>query len=166
MNSISEVSLNLGLLLEQKNQIVVTAESCTGGGVAAAITDIAGSSAWFDRAFITYSNDAKIDMLGVATETLGRHGAVSEAVVTEMAQGALRYSKGTLSVAISGIAGPGGGSEEKPVGTVCFAWASQEGWLKVDTCLFSGDRAAVREQAVMHALLILYRHVLEDESFC
>ena len=166
MNSISEVSLNLGLLLEQKNQIVVTADSCTGGGVAAAITDIAGSSAWFDRAFITYSNDAKIDMLGVATETLGRYGAVSEAVVTEMAQGALRYSKGTLSVAISGIAGPGGGSEEKPVGTVCFAWASQEGWLKVDTCLFSGDRAAVREQAVMHALLILYRHVLEDESFC
>ncbi|MGR5456628.1 nicotinamide-nucleotide amidohydrolase family protein, partial [Vibrio alfacsensis] len=98
--------------------MLVTAESCTGGGVATAITDIAGSSAWFDRAFVTYSNDAKIDMLGVATETLGQNGAVSEAVVVEMAQGALQHSKGTLSVAISGIAGPGGGSEDKPVGTV------------------------------------------------
>ncbi|ASI89790.1 MULTISPECIES: nicotinamide-nucleotide amidase [Vibrio] len=166
MNTIEELSFNLGALLEQKDHILVTAESCTGGGVATAITDIAGSSAWFDRAFVTYSNDAKIDMLGVATETLGQNGAVSEAVVVEMAQGALQHSKGTLSVAISGIAGPGGGSEDKPVGTVCFAWASQQGWLKVETCLFEGDRAAVRQQAVMHALLILYRHVLEDEPYC
>ncbi|GAL30155.1 C-terminal domain of CinA paralog YdeJ [Vibrio variabilis] len=130
MQNISELSANLGQLLQQRDQVLVTAESCTGGGVATAITDIAGSSAWFDRAFVTYSNDAKMEMIGVKSETLGQHGAVSEPVVIEMAQGALSHSNGTLSVAISGIAGPGGGSDEKPVGTVCFAWASSQAGRK------------------------------------
>lgn len=165
MQNLSELSTQLGLLLQQGDQVLVTAESCTGGGVATAITDIAGSSAWFDRAFVTYSNDAKMEMLGVRSETLGQYGAVSEAVVVEMAQGALKHSNGTLSVAISGIAGPGGGSEDKPVGTVCFAWASAVGWQKVETCLFAGDRAAVRSQAVWHALTTLLDHVTDEEPF-
>jgi nicotinamide-nucleotide amidase len=165
MQNLSELSTQLGLLLQQGDQVLVTAESCTGGGVATAITDIAGSSTWFDRAFITYSNDAKMEMLGVRSKTLGQFGAVSEAVVVEMALGALRYSNGTLSVAISGIAGPGGGSEDKPVGTVCFAWASSLGWQKVETCLFAGDRAAVRSQAVWHALTTLLEHVTDEEPF-
>lgn len=165
MQNISELSANLGQLLQQRDQVLVTAESCTGGGVATAITDIAGSSAWFDRAFVTYSNDAKMEMIGVKSETLGQHGAVSEPVVIEMAHGALAHSNGTLSVAISGIAGPGGGSEEKPVGTVCFAWASSQGWQKVETCLLTGDRASVRLQAVEHALRTLHTYVLEDEPF-
>ncbi len=163
MQTIQEVSLNLGQELLARGGVVATAESCTGGGIAAAITEIAGSSSWFDRAFITYSNDAKVEMLSVNPKTIGEHGAVSEAVVREMADGALRFSKATLSVAISGIAGPSGGSDDKPVGTVCFAWASGLGWRKVETCHFDGDRQAIRSQAVMHALLMLYRHVIEDE---
>ncbi|MCL9773511.1 nicotinamide-nucleotide amidase [Vibrio methylphosphonaticus] len=165
MHNIQELSATLGELLHGKNQQLVTAESCTGGGVATAITDIAGSSAWFDRAFVTYSNDAKFEMLQVLPETLHQEGAVSEAVVSEMASGALQFSNGTLSIAISGIAGPGGGTEDKPVGTVCFAWASSQGWNMSETCCFSGDRAQVRQQAVLHALLILYHSVLEGVPF-
>lgn len=142
----------VGLALAQRNWVAVTAESCTGGGVSSAITDIAGSSAWFDRAFVTYSNEAKQEMLGVRAETLAAFGAVSEPVVAEMAAGALAHSRGDIAVAISGIAGPGGGSEEKPVGTVCFAWAAQTGKSKVETCLFFGDRQEVRQQAVEKAL--------------
>ncbi len=146
-------------MLLENNQVLVTAESCTGGGVAAAITEVAGSSAWFDRAFVTYSNEAKQEMIGVKAETLAEFGAVSEPVVFEMVQGALKNSNGTMGVSISGIAGPSGGSEEKPVGTVCFAWADKSGWLQVETQRFSGDRSRVREKATHHALLKVYQYL-------
>ncbi|MCW8333735.1 nicotinamide-nucleotide amidase [Vibrio sp. SCSIO 43135] len=159
MESHTQLSQELGMLLLQKSQVLTTAESCTGGGIATAVTDIAGSSAWFDRAFITYSNQAKVDMVGVKESTLEQVGAVSEKVVIEMAQGALLHSNATISVAVSGIAGPSGGSEEKPVGTVCFAWADNQGWLKVETYCFPGDRAQVRAQTVRHALQQLSQHL-------
>ena len=132
--------------------MLATAESCTGGWIAKCCTDMAGSSAWFDRGFITYSNAAKQDMLGVRAETLAQYGAVSEAVVAEMATGALRHSQAHIAVAVSGIAGPSGGSPEKPVGTVCFAWAMRNGEVLTKTCQFAGDREAVRWQSVVFAL--------------
>ncbi|MBG0754297.1 nicotinamide-nucleotide amidase [Vibrio cidicii] len=153
--SITTLSGQLGEQLKQHKQILATAESCTGGGVASAITDIAGSSGWFDRAFVTYSNDAKMEMLGVSAETLEQHGAVSEEVVEEMARGALNHSRATIAIAISGIAGPDGGTELKPVGTVCFAWLDKNGWQSKETCLFPGDRAAIRQAAVLHALQVV-----------
>ncbi|WP_311567780.1 nicotinamide-nucleotide amidase [Photobacterium arenosum] len=148
----TSLSAQLGQALKIQQWLATTAESCTGGGVSAAITDIAGSSAWFDRAFITYSNEAKQEMLGVKPETLTQYGAVSEPVVQEMAKGALAHSLASISVAISGIAGPDGGTPDKPVGTVCFAWADTTDWLVAETCHFSGDRQAVRAQAVERAL--------------
>ncbi|EJN6827543.1 damage-inducible protein CinA [Vibrio cidicii] len=155
MDAITTLSGQLGEQLKQHKQILATAESCTGGGVASAITDIAGSSGWFDRAFVTYSNDAKMEMLGVSAETLEQHGAVSEEVVEEMARGALNHSRATIAIAISGIAGPDGGTELKPVGTVCFAWLDKNGWQSKETCLFPGDRAAIRQAAVLHALQVV-----------
>ncbi|WP_414931503.1 CinA family protein [Vibrio europaeus] len=151
-----ELSAQLGSLLHAQRLILTTAESCTGGGVSAAVTDIAGSSAWFDRAFITYSNEAKIEMLGVSAATLEQFGAVSEQTVVEMVEGAIQNSNANIGVSISGIAGPGGSTELKPVGTVCFAWADSSDWKKVETVRFSGDRAQVRQQAVEHALKVLY----------
>lgn len=159
MNSVEQLSQQLGELLLKHKQVLVTAESCTGGGVANAITEIAGSSAWFDRAFVTYSNEAKQEMIGVEGQTLAEFGAVSEPVVIQMVQGALNNSNATIGVSISGIAGPTGGSEEKPVGTVCFAWADKSGWLKVETQYFAGDRSAVRTQAVIHALETIKEHL-------
>ncbi|WP_165312261.1 nicotinamide-nucleotide amidase [Vibrio ziniensis] len=159
MNSIEQLSQQLGELLLEHKQILVTAESCTGGGVANAITEIAGSSAWFDRAFVTYSNEAKQEMIGVKSETLSEFGAVSEPVVIQMVQGALKNSNATIGVSISGIAGPSGGSKEKPVGTVCFAWADKSDWLKVETQHFAGDRSAVRTQAVLHALEMIKQYL-------
>ncbi|MGF1720120.1 nicotinamide-nucleotide amidase [Vibrio kyushuensis] len=147
-----QLSKQVGQLLLETKQIMATAESCTGGGVATSITDMAGSSAWFDRAFVTYSNEAKMEMLGVKQETLEQYGAVSEPIVVEMVNGALSHSKATLAVSISGIAGPGGATEGKPVGTVCFAWASNCDWRKVETIYFEGDRESVRSQAISHAL--------------
>ncbi|GHA57255.1 CinA family protein [Photobacterium aphoticum] len=147
-----ERAQRLGQQLARQQWVAATAESCTGGGIASAITDIAGSSAWFDRAFITYSNEAKQDMLGVAAQTLNDHGAVSEAVVYEMARGALAHSLAHISVAVSGIAGPGGGSDAKPVGTVWLAWADHTGWADAQCFHFDGDRVAVRQQAVDAAL--------------
>lgn len=131
---------------------VATAESCTGGWLSKVLTDVAGSSAWFDRGFITYSNEAKSDMLGVDAAVIATHGAVSVATATAMANGALQYSRADLSVAITGIAGPGGGSEAKPVGTVWFAWARRDGKLITTLHQFAGDRAAVRRQSVNIAL--------------
>ena len=142
----------LGNCLLERGEWLAAAESCTGGWVAQSVTAIAGSSAWFDRGFVTYSNAAKIDMLGVPETTLLRHGAVSEATVRAMAQGALAHSRGDWALAITGIAGPAGGSAEKPVGTVCFAWAGREAGCEAQTCHFDGDRKAVREQAMCHAL--------------
>ncbi|EGR2794875.1 CinA family protein [Vibrio navarrensis] len=153
--SITALSGQLGEQLKKHKQILATAESCTGGGVASAITDIAGSSGWFDRAFVTYSNEAKMEMLEVSAEILEQHGAVSEEVAEEMAKGALKHSHATIAIAISGIAGPNGGTAIKPVGTVCFAWLDKSGWLRKETCLFSGDRAAIRQAAVLHALQVV-----------
>ncbi|KQA98142.1 nicotinamide-nucleotide amidase [Vibrio metoecus] len=153
------MSQQLGLLLAKQQQILTTAESCTGGGVAYWVTEVAGSSAWFDRSFVTYSNEAKQEMIGVREATLQQFGAVSEQTVEEMALGALLHSKATLAAAISGIAGPGGGSAEKPVGTVCFGFASVQGWLKIETCHFTGDREQVRQQAIKHVLQSLIQHL-------
>jgi nicotinamide-nucleotide amidase len=127
------------------------AESCTGGGIATALTDVAGSSAWFDRGFVTYSNQAKVEMLGVNAATLERYGAVSEETVIEMAQGAIDFSAAQLSVAVSGIAGPGGGSETRPVGTVWLAWATPDG-VDARREHFAGDRLAVRAATIDAAL--------------
>lgn len=146
------LAAELGAALLARGEWLAAAESCTGGWLAQSVTAIAGSSAWFDRGFVTYSNAAKMDMLGVPENTLARHGAVSEATARAMAQGALAHSRADWSVAITGIAGPSGGSPDKPVGTVCFAWAAKAGGCEAQTCHFAGDRAAVREQAVRHAL--------------
>jgi nicotinamide-nucleotide amidase len=147
-----DLATRLGGLLEGRGWRVSTAESCTGGLVAGAITDVAGSSAWFERGFVTYSNEAKAEMLGVRAETLRTHGAVSEATAREMVAGALERSTSDLVVAVTGIAGPSGGSQEKPVGLVCFAWARRGGTVECSTRRFAGDRAAVREAAVVTAL--------------
>lgn len=138
--------------LLEKGWMLATAESCTGGGIAAACTDLAGSSQWFERGFVTYSNEAKQEMLGVAGETLAAYGAVSEAVVAEMAQGALTHSRAQVAVAVSGIAGPSGGSPDKPVGMVCFAWLVSGAKPMLHTEHFNGDRAAVRAQTIERAL--------------
>jgi nicotinamide-nucleotide amidase len=142
----------LGERLTEKKMRVVTAESCTGGWVAKVLTDIAGSSAWFERGFVTYSNAAKQEMLGVRPATLAAAGAVSEAVVKEMVRGALANSGASLAVAISGIAGPGGGSSEKPVGMVWLAWGRTGAEPRARVMVFDGDRKAVRCQAVAAAL--------------
>jgi nicotinamide-nucleotide amidase len=131
---------------------LVTAESCTGGWASQLLTSLAGSSEWFERGFVTYSNASKQELLGVRAQTLERHGAVSEETAREMARGALERSRGTLALAITGIAGPGGGTREKPVGTVCFAWAGRDGIERSQTRRFEGDREAVRRQSVVHAL--------------
>lgn len=153
MSELEKLAESLGRLLLERGEWLAAAESCTGGWLAQSVTAIAGSSAWFDRGFVTYSNAAKMDMLGVPGATLERHGAVSEAVARAMAQGVLANSRADWSVAITGIAGPGGGSPEKPVGMVCFAWARKDGGCEAQTCHFSGDRAMVREQSVRHALV-------------
>lgn len=142
----------LGARLKAGAAVLVTAESCTGGWAAQVITSVAGSSQWFDRGFITYTNAAKQECLGVRAETLARHGAVSEETAREMALGALARSGGTIAVSVTGIAGPGGGSPGKPVGTVCFAWADAKGLLRSEQAHFHGDREQVRRESVIHAL--------------
>jgi len=132
--------------------MLATAESCTGGWLAKVVTDIPGSSAWFDRGFVTYCNQAKQDMLGVSAATLGDHGAVSEEVALAMAQGALGHSRAGVAVAITGIAGPDGGTEDKPVGTVCFAWVRTDGTSPTRRVRFAGNREEVRHQSVRFAL--------------
>ncbi len=138
------------LLLTQK-RMLATAESCTGGLIAAACTDLAGSSAWFERGFVTYSNEAKASMLGVDAALISSHGAVSEPVARAMAQGALQHSLAQVSVAVTGVAGPSGASPDKPVGTVWFAWALPWG-ITSELQHFDGDRATVRAATVQHAL--------------
>jgi len=142
----------LGRALVARQRRVATAESCTGGLAAGAITAIAGSSAWFDRGFVTYTNEAKCELLGVPAALIAREGAVSEAVARAMADGTLARSRADLVVAVTGIAGPGGGSPAKPVGTVCFAWARRGGAVDAVTRRLDGDRAAVRSQSVVVAL--------------
>ena len=145
------LAADVGALLLSNGQRLVTAESCTGGWVAQCLTSIAGSSQWFERGFVCYSNEAKQEMLGVESDTLRLHGAVSEAVAAAMASGALRHSHADWALAITGIAGPGGASTGKPVGTVCFGWAGPEGFVELETCHFSGTREDVRAHSVAHA---------------
>ncbi|MGD2118079.1 MAG: nicotinamide-nucleotide amidase [Chromatiales bacterium] len=147
--------LQLGALLSAQNWRLATAESCTGGWVAKCCTDVSGSSAWFDRGFVTYSNQSKTDMLGVPAATIASHGAVSREVVHAMADGCRQAAGVELAVAISGIAGPGGGTPDKPVGTVWFGFAMQGLETMARQQHFSGDRDAVRRQAVNHAFVVL-----------
>lgn len=150
-NDLFDLASDVGQALHAKGQLLATAESCTGGGVAQAVTDIAGCSAWFERGFVTYTNLSKTEMLGVPAQLIASHGAVSEEVAAAMARGALAHSGAHVAVATTGIAGPGGAVAGKPVGTVCFGWASA-GAVQTERQVFAGDRQAVREQAVAHAL--------------
>jgi nicotinamide-nucleotide amidase len=155
----------LAEVLQQHGWMLATAESCTGGMIAAHCTDLSGSSHWFERGFVTYSNEAKQEMLGVKSSLIAEHGAVSEGVAKAMALGAMRHSRAQVTVAVTGVAGPTGGSADKPVGTVWFAWATpsdagptlgaETAWIKTDVMHFNGDRAAVREATVRHALKTL-----------
>jgi nicotinamide-nucleotide amidase len=141
-------------LLQDRRWQLATAESCTGGLIAAACTDLAGSSGWFERGFVTYSNEAKTELLGVDAALIAAHGAVSEAVARAMAEGALAHSHAQVSLAVTGVAGPGGGSADKPVGTVWFGW-SVNGRVRTERRRFEGDRAAVRAATVRHSMQTL-----------
>lgn len=156
-----ELARRVGDALAARGLMLATAESCTGGGVGEAVTAIAGSSGWYERGFVTYTYISKREMLGVRPETLERHGAVSEQTVREMAAGALAASHAQVAVAVSGTAGPAGGTPDKPVGTVCFGWAVKTGEPHVETRHFSGDREAVRRQSVARALAGILE-LLED----
>ncbi|MBL8381835.1 MAG: nicotinamide-nucleotide amidohydrolase family protein [Burkholderiales bacterium] len=142
----------VGQQLAARGWMMAAAESCTGGWVAQTVTAIAGSSAWFERGFVTYSNAAKESLLGVTAAALERHGAVSEEVAAAMAGGALANSRAHVALAVTGVAGPGGGSPAKPVGMVCFGWIAAAGPARTETRIFDGDRTAVRRQSVIHAL--------------
>lgn len=146
------LSEQVGAALRERSLTLATAESCTGGWVAQVVTHTAGSSAWFERGFVTYANEAKIEMLGVRPQTLSCHGAVSLETAEEMATGALKNSNALISLSITGIAGPTGGSPDKPVGTVCFAWCSRGHTAEVARRQFPGNRESIRRQAVVFAL--------------
>jgi nicotinamide-nucleotide amidase len=156
-DALTTLATLVGQALRKHRASLAAAESCTGGGIGEAVTRISGSSEWFERGFVTYSNEAKTEMLGVAQATLKEFGAVSEQTALEMASGALKHSHATLALAVTGIAGPTGGSAEKPVGTVCFAWADRKGKLAGEIRHFDGDRDAVRRQTVIYALQGLLR---------
>ncbi|MDZ7841439.1 MAG: CinA family protein [Gammaproteobacteria bacterium] len=143
---------DLARALRERGWRCVTAESCTGGGVARALTELPGSSVWFERGFVTYSNESKQEMLGVSPETIERFGAVSEETAREMAEGALRHGHGQIAVAVSGVAGPSGGSADKPVGTVVFAWAIRDGGTTTRVRQFDGGRGDIRSASVFQAL--------------
>ena len=180
---LAQQAAQLGQQLIAHGWMVSTVESCTGGLIAAALTEVAGSSAWFERGFVTYSNEAKTAAVDVPTALIAMHGAVSEPVAAAMAQGALLASRAQIAVSVTGVAGPGGGSVEKPVGTVCFGWAY---WMDAEiavphghaaqrqpivhtvTCRFEGDRAAVRRRSVRHALQGLMALLLptHDDAAC
>ena len=150
-DAVSPLVERLAAQLRAKGWMMATAESCTGGLIAGACTDLAGSSEWFERGFVSYSNAAKTELLGVDAALIAQHGAVSEPVARAMAQGAVAHAHAQVAVAVTGVAGPGGGSAEKPVGLVCFGWAVPGGVL-TDVQRFDGDRAAVRAATVRHAL--------------
>ena len=151
-DDITIMAQEMGRVAKKRGIMIATAESCTGGGIAAAITRISGSAKWFDRGFVTYHNRAKEQMLGVRQATLRKHGAVSEAVARQMAAGALRRSQADVAVSVTGIAGPTGGTKEKPVGTVWFAWAAKNNAVQARMFRFKGDRYEVRRQTVAMAL--------------
>ena len=157
------LAAELGAALQQRGLMLALAESCTGGWAAQCVTAVAGSSDWFDRGFVTYSNAAKEEMLGIPADTINSYGAVSLETAREMALGALEHSAADVAAAITGIAGPGGGSADKPVGTVCFAWASRSGEIRTLAERFSGDREEVRQQSVNTALSGLLQLTLNLE---
>ncbi len=154
-----------GLSFAQQGLMLVSAESCTGGWLGHVITSIAGSSDWYERGFITYSTISKQEMLGVSSKTIKKHGEVSEQVAREMAHGAVSRSSAQVAVSITGIAGPGGGTEKKPVGMVCFAWEIKDNHLRSETRHFSGDREAIRQQSVAVALQGIITLLRDTRSF-
>lgn len=156
MEDLQQLSNQVGQALKERGLLLATAESCTGGGVAQAVTDIAGSSEWFDCGFITYSNASKTEMLNVPAALFAQHGTVSEEIAEAMAIGALANSNAHVSLSTTGIAGPGGAVPGKPVGTVCFGWAKGD-YTHTERLVFQGDRQAVRHQTVVHALKGLLR---------
>jgi nicotinamide-nucleotide amidase len=147
-----QLAVEVGDKLRARNWMLATAESCTGGWVGQLLTSLPGSSHWYERGFITYANAAKVEMLGVPEEALASHGAVSEETAAAMAAGALKHSRAQAALAISGIAGPGGGTPQKPVGLVCYGWALADGTLMSSTCRLDGDREEIRSRAVAAAL--------------
>jgi nicotinamide-nucleotide amidase len=161
--AIEKLAHEVGAALKQRGLMLATAESCTGGWTAQAITAVAGSSAWFDRGFVTYTNISKHELLGVPAETLKRHGAVSEQTAKAMAEGVLAHSHADVALAVTGIAGPSGGTAEKPVGTVCFAWAGRGRASVSAREHFSGERSTIRRQAVQRALAGAARFLQADD---
>ncbi len=151
-NTLYELAERVGMALKGEGMMLATAESCTGGWIAEAVTAVPGSSSWFERGFVVYTYISKREMLGVKPETLEAHGAVSEQTVREMTEGALARSHAQIAVSVSGTAGPSGGTPSKPVGTICFGWGVKGGAITTAVQHFAGDRAAVRRQAVMMAL--------------
>ena len=160
-DTLTTLAILAGNRLKARGLKLVTAESCTGGWVAQAVTAIAGSSDWFERGFVTYSNEAKHELLGVRAETIDEAGAVSEATALEMARGALRASRAQVAVSVTGVAGPTGGTATKPVGMVCFGWALIGGGADAATKHFQGDRGEVRRQSVIFALQGLLERIGE-----
>lgn len=151
-NELFELAERLGENLKAKGHKIATAESCTGGWIAQALTEVPGSSAWFERGFVTYSNNAKVQMLGINPQTLAQHGAVSAEVAQQMAAGALANSEADWAIAVTGIAGPDGGSKDKPVGTVYIAWQDKDGNSNVQRLSLSGNRHQIRRQTVIKAM--------------
>jgi nicotinamide-nucleotide amidase len=159
---VHQLAIRVGNKLRDGRLMLATAESCTGGMVATAVTDISGSSGWFERGFVTYSNLAKSEMIGVPAEMIEKYGAVSEPVARAMAEGALANSRAQVSLSITGVAGPGGGTPEKPVGMVSFGWSNRL-HTSVETLVFKGDREQIRVQAAVHALRGLLALLDEQE---
>lgn len=153
MNPFVELITDIALILKKEHKLLVTAESCTGGLIASCLTDIAGSSSWYERGFVTYSNLSKQELLGVPLELITQFGAVSEEVAHAMVIGALSHSQGSIALSVTGIAGLGGGSPEKPVGTVCFGWAIKNKSVDVSKRQLVGSRQEIRTAACLHALL-------------
>lgn len=156
MNAIQDLAAEVGALLARKNLLLATAESCTGGGVAYAVTEIAGSSAWFDCGFITYSNASKSELLGISPALIAQHGAVSQEIAAAMAEGAIANSDAHIAISTTGIAGPQGAVPGKPVGTICFGW-SMNGKTITERKLLTGDRQSIRQQTIVIALQGLIR---------
>ncbi len=152
LTNFNALAEKVGYLLQEKKRLLAVAESCTGGWVASVITSIPGSSQWFERGFVTYSYRAKVEMLGVSTDILQKYGAVSEETAQAMAQGAILHSQASISLAVTGIAGPDGGTIDKPVGTVCFAWAEESVSIETHCRHFSGSRHEIRAQSVVYVL--------------
>lgn len=149
---LEQLTKELGVILIQRGLMLVTAESCTGGWIGQTVTSIPGSSKWYERGFITYSNNSKSEVLGVRHRSLEEFGAVSEQIAAEMAAGAISSSHAQLSIAVTGIAGPGGATEDKPVGMICHSWAIKNGLARTAVCFLEGDRESIRKQAVAIAL--------------